>query len=272
LATQASNLKQSGIVAGIDVLRAQVRLGSENTRLTNAENSAQKAKLELARMIGLPLGQEFTLVDEFPDVPVTDVTIDQALQRAYQERPDYLGAVARVRAAEASRQAIAGQSLPVARVTADYGALGLSPTSTIGTYALAGSVTVPVFQGGRNQGRLIEADADIRTRRAEVEKLRADIYYELRDAFLDMQATAQALASATESRALAAQALTQSRDRFEAGVTNNLEVVQAQEALAVADEQLIDARYGSLVARAMLAGSLGIAESEIKRYLGGGNR
>ena len=98
--------------------------------------------------------------------------------------------------------------------------------------------------------------------------MRADIYYDIRNAFLDMQATEEQLRTATEARELATQQLTQSRDRFQAGVASNIEVVQAQEAVTIASEQYIDASYGFLMAKAMLAGSLGIAEDEIKRYLG----
>mgnify|MGYP001323039820 FL=1 len=148
---------------------------------------------------------------------------------------------------------------------------GLSPSTSVGTYTVIGSVTVPLFLGGRTQGRLIEMDADLRTRRAQVESLRSDIYYDIRNAFLDMQATEEELRTATGSRDLAGQQLTQARDRFQAGVASNIEVVQAQEAVAVANEQFIDANYGFLMAKAMLAGSLGIAEEEITRYLGGAN-
>lgn len=271
LYTQAQDLKQSGIIAGIDVLRAQVRFSSESLRVTVAENDAQKRKLQLARMIGLPLGQEFTPSDRFPDVATPEITLQQALDRAYMERPDYLSAIERVRAAEAARRAALGEALPAVHATADYGKIGLSPSTAVPTYTVIGSVTVPLFQGGRTQGRLIEADADLRTRRAEVENLRADIYYDIRNAFLDMQATEEELRTTTQSRDLAGQQLTQAGDRFQAGVASNIEVVQAQEAVAVANEQFIDATYGFLMAKVMLAGSLGVAEEEIKRYLGGAN-
>jgi outer membrane protein TolC len=271
LFTQAQDLRQSGIVAGIEVLRAQVRLSSESQRVTVADNNAQKMKLQLARMIGLPLGQEFTLSDQFPNVTVPEITLQQALDRAYMQRPDFLSAIERVRAAEASRRAALGEALPAVHATADYGKIGLSPSTAVPTYTLVGSVTVPLFQGGRTRGRLIEADADLHSRRAEVENIRADIYYDVRNAFLDMQATEEELRTATQSRDLANQQLTQARDRFQAGVASNIEVVQAQEAVAVVNEQFIDATYGFLMAKAMLAGSLGIAEEEIKRYLGGAN-
>lgn len=271
LYTGAQDLKQSGIIAGIDVLRAQVRLSTETQRVTGSENAAQKMKLQLARMIGLPLGQDFTLSDQFPDVTVPEITLQQALDRAYMERADFLGAVERLHAAEASRSAARGEGLPVVHASADYGKIGLSPSAAIPTYTVIGSVTVPLFQGGRTQGRLIQADADLRTRRAEVENLRADIYYDIRNAFLDMQATAEELRTATESRELADQQLTQARDRFQAGVASPIELVQAQEAVALASEQFIDANYGLLMAKAMLAGSLGDAEAAVQRLLGGSN-
>jgi outer membrane protein TolC len=268
LYTQAQDLRQGGIVAGIEVLRAQVRLSSESQRVTSTANDLQKMKLALAHMIGLPLGQDFTLDAELPDVSVPEITLEQALERAYMQRPDYLSAIERVRAAEAERSAAAGDALPAVHATADYGKLGLSPSSAVSTYTLVGSVTVPIFQGGRTQGRILQADAELKNRRAEVDNMRADIYYDIRNAFLDMQATEEQLRTSTEARELAAQQLTQSRDRFQAGVASNIEVVQAQEAVTIASEQYIDASYGFLMAKAMLAGSLGIAEDEIKRYLG----
>ena len=268
LYTQAQDLRQSGIVAGIDVLRAQVRLSSESQRVTSTGNDLQKMKLALAHMIGLPLGQDFTLSAEFPDVSVPEITLQQALERAYMQRPDYLSAIERVRAAEAERGAAVGDAMPAVHATADYGKIGLSPSSSVSTYNVVGSVTVPIFQGGRTQGRILQADAALKNRRAEADNLRADIYYDIRNAFLDMQATEEQLRTATQARELANQQLTQSRDRFQAGVASNIEVVQAQEAVAVASEQYIDASYGFLMAKAMLAGSLGIAEDEIKRYLG----
>ena len=268
LFTQAQDLKQNGIVAGIEVLRAQVSLSSETQRVTSTANDAQKVKLQLAHMIGLPIGQEFTVSDQFPDVAVPDITLQQALDRAYMQRPDYLSSLEHLHAAEAARSAAVGENLPAVRATADYGKIGLTPATAVPTYTVIGSVTVPIFQGGRVQGRILEADADLKSRRADVENLKADIYYDIRDAFLDMQATGEMLRTATEGRDLAAQQLTQARDRFQAGVASNIEVVQAQEAVTVANEQFIDARYGFLMAKAMLAGSLGIAEEEIKRYLG----
>jgi outer membrane protein TolC len=221
--------------------------------------------------MGLPIGQPFTLVDELPNVPVPEMTIEEALDRAYKARPDYQAALERVRAAEADRQSIIGEALPSVRINADYGAigLGLTPSDARTTFSVAGAVNVPIFQGGRTQGRLIQANSDLRDRRAEAEDLKAGIYYDIRSAFLDLQSSGEQLQVATRARELSAQQLTQARDRFAAGVASNIEIVQAQEAVAEASEQYISALYSYNVAKALLARGLGVAEEATRQFLGG---
>ena len=269
LYTQAVDLKQNGLIAGIDVLRAEVQLSTQVQRSTNASNEFEKAKLQLARAIGLPLGQKFALDPALPDLPAADLSFEEAVNRAYRARPDYLAALERIRAAEAERQAVIGDALPSLKVNADYGDIGLSPGDSHGTFSVAGAVTIPIFQGGRTRGRLLEADADLRNRRAEAEDLKASIYYEVRTAFLDLDATAQQLAVAGRARDLAAQQLTQARDRFAAGVASNIEVVQAQDSVAVATEQFIAARYGYDLAKGALIRGLGTTEETLRQLLGG---
>jgi len=220
-------------------------------------------------VIGLPIGQTFTLSDVLPDVPVPEMTLPEALDRAYRERPDFLAAQERVRAAEATHAAIRAELLPSVRVNADYGAIGLHVSDALATFSIGGTINVPIFQGGRVQARLADAQVEIRHRRTEMENLRSEVYYDVRSAFLDLQATGEELQTATRSRELANLQLTQSRDRFAAGVANNIEVVQAQEAVTLANEQYIAALYGYNVSKALLARSLGTAESAVERLLGG---
>jgi outer membrane protein TolC len=267
---QAIDLKQSGLIAGIDVLRAQVQLNTEQQRATATQNDFEKAKLQLARVVGLPIGQAFTLSDQIPYAPVPDITLEQALDRAYKGRPDYQAALERVQAAEASRAAARADALPSVRITADFGGIGLTPADARGTFNITGALNVPIFQGGRAQGRLREASADLRRRRAEADDLKASIYYDVRTAFLDLQATGQQLDVAAKSRDLAAAELTQARDRFAAGIASNIEVVQAQEAVTLANEQYIAGLYSYNVSKAALARSVGAAEEAVRRYLGGG--
>jgi outer membrane protein TolC len=269
LYSQAQDLKQGGIIAGIDVIRAAVRLSMDRQRRTAAENDFEKAKLQLARVIGLPIGQSYSVSDQIPAVPVPAMTLEEALERAYRDRPDFLAAQERVRAAEAKRAAAVAEALPSANVTADYGAIGLTLRSALPTYNIAGGLRVPIFQGGLIRGHVLEADADLRRRRAEADDLRAEVDYDVRSALLDLKATTEELQAATEARELANQQLEQSRDRFAAGVASNLEVIQAQEAVTLASEQYISALYGFNVSKALLAESLGTAEEAVQKYLGG---
>lgn len=268
LYSQATTLKQNGLVAGIDVLRAEVQLSTEKQRVTATANDFEKAKLQLGRMIGLPIGQELTLMSELPSVPVPDITLADALDRAYKSRPDYQAALERVKAAEAMRAAAIGDNLPSLVVNADYGEL-VAPGNSHVTFGVTGAVNIPIFQGGRTRGRVIEADVDLKSRRAEADDLRAGIYYDVKTAFMDLQASGEQLQVATRARDVADTALTQARDRFAAGVTSNIEVIQAQEAVSLANEQYINALYLYNVGKAVLARDLGDAEQAVRRYLGG---
>lgn len=266
---QALDLKQGGIIAGLDVVRAEVRMTTDRQRATAAANDAQKAKLQLARVIGLPISQEFTLVDNIPLIPDAAITLQQALDEAYAKRSDYQAAIEEVKAAESSRKAAIGDHLPSVRVTADFGTIGLTPGSALPTYNLMGAVDVPIFEGGKQKGRLAQATAELQRRTAQLEDLKASVYYDVRMAFLDLEATKQQLEAATRGRDLANQALQQSRDRFAAGVASNIEVVQAQEAVAVATEQSISAQYGLSVAKALLAQSIGNADEAFLKAVKG---
>jgi outer membrane protein TolC len=265
---QALDLRQAGIVAGIDVVRAEVQVSILRQRATATANDFEKAKLQLARIVGLPIGQPFTLVDDIPTVPDRNVTLDQVLAEAYAKREDFLAAVEDVRAAEANRSAAMAAHLPSIRVTADYGTIGLTPGTALPTFNVTGAVDVPIFDG-RRKGRLVNADVSLREQRAKLEDLRAMVYYDVRTAFLDLEATAQQLEAADRGQVLATQQLAQSRDRFAAGVATNIEVVQAQEAVALATEQAISARYGFSVAKALLAQSSGSADETLVNLLKG---
>jgi len=269
LAQQTADLKEGGLVAGIDVLRADVQLGTARQRVTAAQVEFDKRKLTLARIIGLPLGQVFTLSDQIRPIAFPDISLERAVAQAYTSRSDYQAALARIRSAESNRQAAAGEALPSVKVTADYGEIGLSPSDAHGSFNVTGALNVPIFQGGRTKGKIMEADAELRVRRADAEELKSGIYYEVRAVFLDLQAGQEQLQVATRGRELAASQLTQARDRFAAGVAGSIEVVQAQEAVALASDQYISALFTSNLATGNLIRALGGAEDAVRQLLGG---
>lgn len=266
---QATRLQQNGIVAGLDVVRAEVRMSTDRQRTTAAANDAEKAKLQLARIVGLPIGQAFTMITEIPTIPDPTMTLEEAVEQAYRQRPDYQAALERLKAAEETRAAAGAERLPTARVTSDLGAIGLTPGSSRSTFNVTGALNVPIFNGGRTEGKIVQAEAELKRQQAEVADLKAQVYYDVRTAFLDLESSREQMTTATRARELAAQQLEQSRDRFAAGVANNIEVVQAQEAVALATDQYISAVYGVNIAKALLAQSVGTAEDAVRKYLGG---
>lgn len=269
LATQARDLKASGLVAGLDVVRADVEVQRLRQRRVVADNTYAKALLHLGRAIGLPPGQAVILTDAIPYAPLAEVPLDQALREAYTQRPDYTAARERLSAAESAHRAATAELLPTLRFDADYGTIGQEWGTAHPTYAVAATVRVPVFEGGRAQARRIETNAVIAQRRAELDDLRGRIDVEVREAMLDVTAASQELAAADATVALATQALTQARDRFAAGVAGNLEVTQAQEALAEASDARLDVLYRHNLAKAALARAVGTAEQAVTAFLGG---
>ena len=266
---QAQDLKAGGLVAGIDVLRAQVQLLTQRERVIAAENEFDKIKLQLARAIGLPLGQTFTLTDVIPYAPVPPLTLEDALKRALGTRPDYLAARSRFEAAQASRGAAGAALLPSFRVDADWGAIGQTVSGALQTYTLSANVRIPLFDAGRTVARRIQMESEMRQREAELADFKSRVEYDVRAAFLDLRAAEQQLQSAQTTQQLAGEQLQQARDRFAAGVASNLEVTQAQETVASASEAYIRALYAYNLGRASLARAMGVAESAVTSYLGG---
>ena len=269
LLKQAEDLKTSGLVAGIDVLRAQVQSQTQRQRAIAAENDFEKFKLQLERAIGLPIGQPVVLTDAMPYAPVAPPPIETAVARALDGRSDYLEAKSRVDAAHASERAAFGALLPSLRLDADFGAIGQTIAAAHNTYMLAATVRIPIFDGGRTAARRIEAQSAVRQREAELAELRGRIEYEVRASLLDLTSADQQVQAAKTNVDLANQQLQQARDRFTAGVAGNLELTQAQEAVAGASESYISALYAHNLAKASLVRSLGIAETAITTYLGG---
>ncbi|MGA2597117.1 MAG: TolC family protein [Bryobacteraceae bacterium] len=266
---RAQDMKNAGLTPAIDALRAQVELQSEQTRLRGLQNDRAKDLLALARLIGVPLEQAFVLTDTVPFAPLTTVTVETAFDKALKDRSDYQAAAAQVRAAEASKRAAEDERLPSADINADYGAIGSAPWSSHGTLTLTGSVRVSIFDSGRIRADIEQADAVLQQRKAEEADLRQRIDQQIRNALLDLQTAADQVSVARSSVELAHEALTQSQDRFSAGVADNIEVVQAQNAVVNAAEQYISSVNAHNMAKVALARGIGIADQGVREYLGG---
>ena len=269
LLEQTTDQKKVGLAAAVDVLRSDVELQAREQRLIVSRNSLAKQKLVLARAIGLPAGQTFDITTEVIYQPLTTSTLDEALQQAYTLRADYKSQTEQVRSAELQRKAASAERYPTVSAAADYGATGTNPASSHGTVNAAAVLRFPIFQGGRVHGDSLVADSLLASANQRLADLRASIDQEVRDAFLDLQDTAQEVSVEKNAVRLATETLQQSRDRFASGVTDNIEVVQAQESLADANDAYISSLYRYNNAKISLARAMGVAESNFAFYLKG---
>ena len=266
---QTSDQKTAGLASAVDVLRSQVQLQSREQKLIVARNNLAKEKLVLARAIGLPLGQQFEITTHVPYQELTASSLDEAIQSAYKARSDFQSQLNRVRSAELARKAASAERYPSLGAETDYGLSGTNPGSSHGTVDAAATLRIPIFQAGRVHGDVLRADASLTGDRQRLEDLRARIDQEVRDVYLDLEASAQEVSVEKSAVALSTQNLEQSRDRFTSGVTDNIEVVQAQDALAVASDAYIGSLYSYNLAKISLARSTGVAESRFAEYVEG---
>src|SRR5271165_2258405 len=269
LSDKAADQLKAGLAPSIDALRARVELQTRQQQLIVARNDLAKQKLSLARVIGLPPGQQYVLTEKAPYQELTPLPVDVYLQRAYASRSDYQSAEAQVHSAELFKRGAAAGRYPSLEVNANLGDIGVTPSRSNGTWQVTGGLNIPIFAGNKVHSDVLEADSDLKQARSRLADLRGRIDYEVRTALLDLTAAAEQVEVARSSVDLAEQALTQSKDRFAAGVTDNLEVVQAQEALAGAHESYIESLYAHNLSKIELARAIGDAEEGVKRYLKG---
>jgi len=266
---QATDQVTAGTSPAIDGLRAKVELQTRQQQLIQAKNDLAIQKLTVARVIGLATGQEFELTDKSLYQPFDGISVDDALKRAYASRSDYQAAVSAVRAAEFTRKAAVAGYFPSVSFNANYGTGSSHPSMATEVFDVRGTLSIPIFTGGSVHGDVLQADARLTQSHERMESLRAQIDADVRTALLNLQSYADQVNVARSNIDLAEQALTQSRDRFAAGVADTVEVVQSQETVASAHEQYISSLYNYNYAKISLARVLGTAEQGVKEYFKG---
>jgi outer membrane protein TolC len=264
---QASDRFSAGLSAKIDMTRSQVELETQQQRLTAEQAEFAKEKIGLARLIGLSPAQEYSLSDKMPYAPLDNITLDQALALAAQNRSDLKAAEAQLHAAEFARKAAFAEHLPTLSIVADYGVIGINPANSHGTFDVSGQLNFPIWAGGHTHGDIVEADADLAQRRAEYENTRSRVEADVRNAYLDLNAAAELVRVAQSRRDLARDELTQSSDRFASGVADTVEVTQAQEVVASAESDYISDLNAHNLAKASVARAIGQAEKIMRDLL-----
>ncbi|HJP92138.1 MAG TPA: TolC family protein [Pyrinomonadaceae bacterium] len=264
---QTSEQRAAGIVAQTDLNRSQIQLLTQQQRLVSLENDYSKLKISLARLTGLPPNDQYEISDAIPFADAPPLTFDEALRQAFETRSDLKAAQAQLDAAERARAAARSERLPSLAVRADYGVIGTNPSQAHGTFSVVGTVRVPIWQGGRIKGETEIAEAALAQRRAEFEDLKGRIESEVRNAYFDLQASVSQVEVARTNITVATQNLDLTRQRFEAGVSDNLEVIQSQEALSTAHTDYINSVFAHNLAKLSLARAIGRAAESLPRFL-----
>ena len=172
-----------------------------------------------------------------------------------------------MQAAERTRAAARAERLPSLSVSSDYGAIGTNPSQSHGTFTAAATLRFPIWQGGRTEGDIEEADASLAQRKAELEDAKSQIESDVRNAYLDMQAATSQVELAQRNLEVSRQSLDLTRQRFDAGVTDNVEVVQSEESVANADLDYINAVFAHNLAKLSLARAMGRAEESLPKFM-----
>lgn len=266
---QAQQQHQAGTTPLLDELRAQVDYQTQQQNLIQAQANLAKDKLALARVIGLPVAQQFVTTDMEPFAKLDTLDPDAAVAQALANRKDLQGFGEELKGADAAKGAAQAERYPTLSFTGDYGDIGTNVRHSHGTGNASGTLAVPIFEEAKIRGDEAQAEEQQEQKRAQLSNLRGQIAQDVRDSILDIQSAEKQVAVAQSNVALASEALSQSQQRYAAGIDDNLAVSQAQQQVAQADDQYIQSLYQHNVAKLSMARALGVASTDFKHYVGG---
>jgi len=266
---QATASHDAGVSPRLDVLRAQVDYQNEQQALISTNNQLAKDKLSLARAIGLPLDQAFRLSDTEPYTALDNLDPAAAFVQALKNRKDLAAANEQVAAAQAQMKAARGDQLPTVQFSGDFGDIGQTVDHSHGSYTATGSVSAPILQIAKTRGEEDIAGAQVAQASDKLADQVQQVNAEIRNSILDIQSAAKLVEAAKSNIDLANEALSEAQQRFQAGVSDNLPVSQAQASVEQANDQYIAALYQHNAAKLSLARALGVAQTNLKDYLGG---
>ena len=265
---QATLSHDAGVGINLDVLRARVQLQTQQQVRINAENTLAKDKIALAHLIGLPADQELTLTDTVPFAEFATLSEPDALKLAFTRRKDYLALEAQIEVARYTAKAVHYQRFPTLAFGGYYGVIGETTGLYHGDFIAQGKLQFPIFQEASLRGESEVASAQISKVKSQIASLRIDIDEQIRASMLDVQSSSELVKVARSNVDLSTQELSDASDRFTAGITDDLPLVQAQATLAAAQNRLVQSEFQYNQSKLALARSIGVVETQYKTYLG----
>jgi outer membrane protein TolC len=263
----AKDKHDAGTATGVDVLRSQVQLANDKQALLVARNQYKRSLLALARNLGMSPGTPLELAEPLRYEPLTRPGAESLVPSALLVRPDYRSLASQRQALVEQQRASRARYYPKLSINGNYGEIGRSLGGVQATGIIQGAVDFTVFDRDRG-GEAREIASRVQRMDDQIADLRRGIEEEIREALLNLESAAEQVAVAKQGQDLAARELELSRDRFESGTTNNVEVVTAQDELARAQENYILAVSSHADAKFALARAVGDTEKNIGEYQG----
>lgn len=257
---QAADLQKEGVGTGIDTLRANVELQNEKQRLLEAQNDRETSLYGLSRLLNLDPREKIALADSLSFFETPQPEVEASIEEAMANRQEWKALVSQTKAAENQKNAAQASRLPNVRFDGEFSYVGNSGTTTLPTYTYEASVNLPLFTGGRIRAEVASTDLEIRKLEEQRADLRNQIALDVKTALLNLDSARSEVQVANLGVQLSKEEVDQARDRFKAGVANNIEVIQAQDSLSRANDNQIAALYRFNQARADLARSIGQME------------
>jgi outer membrane protein TolC len=257
---QAADLQKEGVGTGIDTLRANVELQNEKQRLIQAQTDRETSLYGLSRLLNLDPRQAIELEDSLSFFDTPQPEAEASIGAALADRQEWKALESQIKAAQFQKKASQDQRLPSLRFDGNYAYLGTSSNTTVPTYTYQASVNLPLFTGGRTHAEVVRADLEIRKLEEQKADLRNQLALDVKTALVNLNSARNEVQVANLGVQLSKEEVDQARDRFKAGVANNIEVIQAQDSLARANDNQIAALYRFNQARADLARSIGQME------------
>ncbi len=265
---QAEQKYHAGTGTKLDALRGRVEFQQREENVTVARNQLAKDMIQLTRLLGVPAGQKLELTDPAPFAQLAEMDLQAARITAYRHRKDYLSLLQQIALAQRELKAVKYQRLPTLAFNGDYGVIGLTTGPYHGDFTAVGTLSVPLFREAAQRGEQDVVSAQLTALRQQLSDLRVTIDAQIRTSMLDVNAAQQLVKVSQSNVALAQQELSDERQRFAAGVDDNLPVVDAEAAVADAQAQLVNSLYQYNVAKLNLARNTGVVETRYRTYLG----
>jgi outer membrane protein TolC len=263
----ARDQHDAGLADGLDVLRAQVQLANDRQNLLVSRNSAELALLALARSIGVELGTPLALADKLAFRKLEAPQIEEAVKAALESRPDYRSLFSQRESLDEQIKSSRSRYLPKVAASGNYGGSGQELGDLQPSWMIGVNLTFTLFDMDRS-GERLELDSRLQRIDDQIADQRRGVEQDIREALLNLESAAQQVAVAGSGLELAERELQFSSDRFKNGVANNIEVITAQDSLARAYDNRLNALVQHADAKIALARALGNTEKVYRLFLG----